>query len=174
MALPFCVRLYKNVCLYYTRYADVDYIKIDFQRKNCLLESAFGLRILSGFVFGIFCFHVWLHSALCVSPRRGVLVTSTLDNIHASWFPVEILTKWGSRGKLEGRERRSNCVWLSRGPHGAIPGCRESWDRACWAIQLCYCREARRSAALQRFTLTHGFLEQWLWKPVKAPIHQCH
>lgn len=71
MALPFCVRLYKNVCLYYTRYADVDYIKIDFQRKNCLLESAFGLRILSGFVFGSSA-SMCGYTVLCVSHHAVV------------------------------------------------------------------------------------------------------
>lgn len=119
LAISLCVRLYENICLYYTRYPVVDYIKIYSQRKNVcrrvLLVWEFRRDLYLGFSASM-CGSTVLWTSCHTVECQGCYITSTLSNIHVSWFSVH-LAKWRSWRNLEHGERRNASVRLSIGSH---------------------------------------------------------
>lgn len=150
------------MCLYHKRYPVVDYIKIYFQIKKCLLESTFGLRICSGFALGLFCFPVWLRSALYIVPHRGT--PGLLRYSRPGQHPRElVLGRYHQMMLLKipgGWRKEEHLHAAEQGPpRRNCPGYRVQRQTVLGNAAVTGVRHGG-GAALHRVTLTHGFLEQ--------------
>lgn len=169
LSIPFCVRLYKTICLYFTRYP------VSERENVCwrvLLLWEFVLDLCLRFSASMCGYTVLCTSCHAVS-SRAVNITSTLDNVHVSWFLVGI-TRWCSWRTFNMQKGGTlMCDWAEAPMEQYLSV--KSPGAGCVGQYSCVTGVRHwGSSALQRFTLTHGFLEQWPWKSVQATIHQCH